>query len=201
MRTNVLFHAFAAALLLAAPTAHALFKVVGPDGKVTYTDRVPSASEGRVLPVNSDTGRATDPALPYALRQVATRFPVTLYTASNCGQACALGRSLLARRGVPYTERTADGDEDRDAWVRVVGGLEVPTLKVGEQALRGYAPVAWDETLDTAGYPRQSLLPSNYQAPPALPLVERKAAPAKVAPPPSAAPTTDPKSNPTGIRF
>lgn len=196
-----LFPAFAAALLLGAPAAHALYKVVGPDGRVTYTDRPPSASEGRVVPVQGDVGRAGDPALPFALRQVATRFPVTLYTASNCGDACVLGRTLLNKRGVPFTERTATSDEEREAWQRLVGGLEAPALKVGEQTLRGYVPVAWDETLDTAGYPRQSVLPPNYQAPPPLPLVERKPAPQRSAPPPPAAAPVDPAANPSGIRF
>jgi glutaredoxin len=191
--------AMAAALL--APAAHAQFKVVGPDGKVTYTDRVPAPSEGRVMPVDRDTGRYSDPILPYALRQVAVRFPVTLYTASNCGDACALGRSLLTKRGVPFTERTAVSDEDREAWVRVVGGLEAPVLKVGGQTLRGYTPVAWGETLDTAGYPRQSMLPANYQAPPPLPLVERAPVQAKPAPQAPVEPATDTDSNPSGIRF
>jgi glutaredoxin len=191
--------AMAAALL--APAAHAQFKVVGPDGKVTYTDRVPAPSEGRVMPVDRDTGRYSDPILPYALRQVAVRFPVTLYTASNCGDACALGRSLLTKRGVPFTERTAVSDEDREAWVRVVGGLEAPVLKVGGQTLRGYTPVAWGETLDTAGYPRQSVLPANYQAPPPLPLVERAPVQAKPAPQAPVEPATDTDSNPSGIRF
>ncbi len=201
MHTPALLTAVTAALLFAAPSAHALFKVVGPDGRVTYTDRVPSASEGRVMPVDGMTGRASDPALPFALRQVATRFPVTLYTASNCGEACALGRSLLAKRGVPYTERTAETDEEREAWVRLVGGLEAPVLKVGEQMLRGYAPVAWDETLDVAGYPRQSLLPANYQAPPAMPMIARQPPPQRPAPRPTTVPAVDPGSNPSGIRF
>ena len=201
MHTPALLTAVTAALLFAAPSAHALFKIVGPDGRVTYTDRVPSASEGRVMPVDGMTGRASDPALPFALRQVATRFPVTLYTASNCGEACALGRSLLAKRGVPYTERTAETDEEREAWVRLVGGLEAPVLKVGEQMLRGYAPVAWDETLDVAGYPRQSLLPANYQAPPAMPMIARQPPPQRPAPRPTTAPAVDPGSNPSGIRF
>jgi glutaredoxin len=201
MRTPALFSSIAAALLLAAPSAHALFKVIGPDGRVTYTDRPPHASEGKVMPVNRETGSASDPALPLALRQVATRFPVTLYTASNCGEACALGRSLLARRGVPYTERTAETDEEREAWVRLVGGLEAPTLKVGQQTLRGYAPVAWDETLDVAGYPRQSLLPANYPASRAIPLVERKAVAPRAAPPTAPAAPLDSGSNPAGIRF
>lgn len=201
MHIPALLTAITAALLFAAPSAHALFKIVGPDGRVTYTDRVPSAGEGRVMPVDGMTGRASDPALPFALRQVATRFPVTLYTASNCGEACALGRSLLAKRGVPYTERTAETDEEREAWVRLVGGLEAPVLKVGEQMLRGYAPVAWDETLDVAGYPRQSLLPANYQAPPTMPMIARQPPPQRPAPRPTTAPAADPGSNPSGIRF
>jgi glutaredoxin len=199
MHTRSLLATVAAGLLLAAPAAHALFKVIGPDGKVTYTDRPPSPSEGRAMPVNRETGRASDPALPFALRQVATRFPVTLYTASSCGDACALGRNLLSKRGVPFVERTAETDEEREAWPRLVGGSEAPVLKVGEQTLRGYSPVAWDETLDTAGYPRQSLLPANYQAAAAVPLIERKAVPKPAAPAP--APAATPESNPSGIRF
>ena len=201
MRTPVQFCTLAVALLLAAPAAHALFKVVGPDGRVTYSDRAPMPSDGKVSPVNSETGRASDPALPYALRQVATRFPVTLYTASDCGEACALGRALLARRGVPYTERTAETEEDRQAWQRLVGGPEAPVLKVGGQSLRGYTQATWDETLDVAGYPRQSLLPANYQAAAPLPLVERRPAPRPTPQAPTAPPAVDPNANPAGIRF
>jgi glutaredoxin len=189
----------AATLAFSAPAAHALFKVVGPDGKVTYTDRAPSTSESRVTPVSADTGRASEAALPFALRQVVARFPVTLYTASNCSDACAQGRSWLAKRGVPYTERVAETDEEREAWPRMVGGLEAPALKVGGQMLRGFAPAAWEETLDTAGYPRQSMLPPNYQAPAPLPLSERRPPPAE--PQRAVLPPAETASSPTGIRF
>jgi len=199
MRISLFLSALGATLLLVAPAAHALFKVVGPDGKVTYTDRPPNASEGRVMPVNGDSGRASDPSLPFALRQVATRFPVTLYTTKDCGDACNQGRSLLARRGVPYVERIAETNEDREAWPRLVGGNEAPVLKVGEQTLRGFAPLGWDETLDVAGYPRQSLLPANYAPLPALPLTERRPATPQATQQPAA--PVEPGSNPSGIRF
>ena len=202
MRNPLLISTIAAAMLLVAPAAQAQYKVVGPDGKVTYTDRAPSTTEGRTTPVKSDTGRASDPSLPFALRQVATRFPVTLYTTKECGEACAQGRSLLARRGVPYVERIAETSEDREAWPRLVGGSEAPVLKVGEQTLRGFAPLGWDETLDVAGYPRQSLLPANYAQLPALPLTERRPPPPQErAVPQPAAPQSDTRSNPSGIRF
>lgn len=201
MKPALFAAALAGALALAAPSAHALFKVVGPDGRVTYTDRPPPASDGRVVPVNRETGSASDPALPFALRQVATRFPVTLYTAVNC-EPCTLARQLLSRRGIPFAERVADTREDREAWERIVGGPEAPALRVGGQMLRGFNPVNWDETLDVAGYPRQSQLPASYQAPAAVPLVDRRPATPNPAPPSlPAAPAQDTGSNPGGIRF
>jgi glutaredoxin len=189
-------------LALAALPVHALFKIVGPDGRVTYSDRPPPGAEGRALQVNRDGSIATnDTSLPYALRQVMAKFPVTLYTAEKC-EACEQGRALLTRRGVPFAEKTATSDEDRAAWQRLVGGEQAPVLMVGAQVLRGYTPTAWEETLDVAGYSRQSQLPPNYKPPPAQPLVERRPA----TPPPAAAPTApaipaENPSNPSGIRF
>lgn len=194
--------ACAAAALLAPWSAHALFKVVGPDGRVTYTDRAPAPDAGRVQTVNRDTGRSSSVELPFALREVASRFPVTLFTAVNCGEPCVLARSHLARRGVPYAERSATSEEEREAWQRIVGGTETPTLKVGSQSLRGFVPAAWDDTLDVAGYPRSSLLPASYQAPAPVPLLPpRAAAPAPAPRPQPAAPATDTGSNPSAIRF
>lgn len=204
MTKPALLSTLVAALVLAAPAAHALFKVVGPDGKVTYTDRPPPASAGSVAAVDSADGNtstaSSTASLPYALRQTAQRFPVTLYTMKDCGEACALARTLLAQRGVPYAERLAETNEEREGWPRLVGGVEAPVLKVGQQALHGFVPAAWNEALDTAGYPRQSTLPATYQ-PTVQPLIERRADPAPrpaVAPVP---PPTDPAANPAGIRF
>lgn len=193
----------ALACLLASLPAQALFKVVGPDGKVTYTDRPPPAADGRATTVNRDGSSAsTDTSLPFALRQVMTKFPVTLYTASNC-ESCDMGRGLLTRRGIPFSERTATTDEDRAAWERLVGGQEAPVLKVGGQVMRGFNAPQWDETLDVAGYSRQSQLPPNYKAAAAAPLVERKpVAPPVVAPEAAPAPApVDPRSNPNSVRF
>jgi glutaredoxin len=190
----------ATALLLAAPAAHALFKVVGPDGRVTYTDRPPSPSEGRVVPVNRETGAAVDTALPLALRPVAARFPVTLFTANDCGEPCVMARSHLSRRGIPYTERIASTPEERDQWARIVGGTEAPTLQVGAQSIRGgFVPASWDETLDLAGYPRNSVLPATWQQPAALPLVPPR--PVAAPPTPPTSPRAEPAENPGGIRF
>lgn len=191
-----------ATLLLSALPAHALFKVVGPDGKVTYSDR-PPPGDTRAVQVNRDGSIVSnDVALPFALRQVMVKFPVTLYTASQC-DACDMGRALLQRRGIPFAERTAMTNEDKEVWEKVTGGKEAPVVKIGAQVLRGFTATTWEETLDVAGYSRQSQLPPNYKAAAAQPLVEPK----PVKPPvtaPDAAPTpapVDPRSNPGGIRF
>jgi glutaredoxin len=191
-----------ATLLLSALPAHALFKVVGPDGKVTYSDR-PPPGDTRAVQVNRDGSIASnDVALPFALRQVMAKFPVTLYTASKC-EACEMGRALLQRRGIPFSERTATTNEDKEVWEKITGGQEAPMMKVGAQVMRGFNATSWEETLDVAGYSRQSQLPPNYKAAAAQPLVEPK----PVKPPPTAADTTptpapvDQRSNPVGIRF
>jgi glutaredoxin len=190
-------------LLLAALPAHALFKVVGPDGKVTYTDRPPPANEGRATTVNRDGSSASaDTSLPFALRQVMAKFPVTLYTAAKC-EACDMGRALLTRRGIPFSERTATTDEDRAAWEKLVGGQEAPVLKIGSQVMRGFNASAWEETLDVAGYSRTSQLPPSYKAAAAEPLVPRQPARPPVAAPeaPPSPPPVDTGSSPGSIRF
>ncbi|MET0349342.1 MAG: DUF4124 domain-containing protein, partial [Rhizobacter sp.] len=88
---------FASAAALTMP-AHALYKVVGPDGKVTYTDRPPVSKENKVESVNTSTGAPSTAGLPYELRQTVQRFPVTLYTMASCG-ACDAARQQLRARG------------------------------------------------------------------------------------------------------
>jgi glutaredoxin len=191
-----------ATLLLSALPAHALFKVVGPDGKITYSDR-PPPGDTRAVQVNRDGSIAADDAtLPFALRQVMAKFPVTLYTASKC-DACDMGRALLQRRGIPFSERTAMTNEDKEVWEKITGGQEAPVMKIGAQVMRGFNASTWEETLDVAGYSRQSQLPPNYKAAAAQPLVEPKPTKPPVTAPeatPTVAPT-DPRSNPSGIRF
>lgn len=200
----------ACALALLALPAHALFKVVGPDGSVTYTDRPPPAALGRQVPLGGKDTGATDASaalasLPLELRQVTTRYPVTLYSSSDCSP-CENARQLLAGRGIPFVERRVINEDDAEALNRLTGGRSVPTLTIGTQALRGYSDSDWHSYLDAAGYPRESRLPRGYQQPAATPLVQRQAeaaAPQRPAAPPPAEPAPPPPAPPApaGIRF
>lgn len=196
--------------LLAAGPALAQYKVIGPDGKVTYTDRPPPTSQGKATPLSARGGTAAaapDANLPAELRQVATRYPVTLYTVASACELCSAARQLLRQRGIPYAEKQVVGPEDSEALERISGGRDIPTLSIGSQTLRGLASEVWASYLDAAGYPRESRLPTNYQYAAPTPIAERAAAATAraadaAAPAAPAAPTPPPApDNPTGIKF
>jgi glutaredoxin len=178
-RSTSLPHLLAlAALLAAAPLVQAQYKVVDGDGKVTYSDRAPNANDGRVTALGARAAVvAAEPELTFELRQVATKYPVTLYTTTGVCDACVAARQLLAQRGVPYTERQAVTSEDVDALEKLSGGRDAPTLTIGSQVLRGLAHDTWNQYLDAAGYPRESKLPSGYQQRPIAAVVERREQP------------------------
>lgn len=198
----------ALALTFVSTAALAQYKVVAPDGRVTYTDRPPADASLKVLELgrrSPTAAAAAGPALPNELRQLSERFPVTLFTTAECAP-CETGRQLLQARGVPYAERSVVSGEDIAALERLVGGRTLPVLTVGAQALRGYEVGDWTAYLDAAGYPRESRLPRDWTPPAATPLVARAVPPpaaAPAAPTAEAAPTpaaTVPGSGPA-IRF
>jgi len=196
----------AASLMLLATPSLAQYKIIGADGKVTYSDREPSASDRRVTALGARAAvQPTEPQLPFELRQIASKYPVTLYTASGACEPCVLARQLLKQRGVPFSERQVVTDDDSAALERISGSRDVPTLVIGSQVMRGLSSEAWISYLDAAGYPRESRLPASYQYRPATPIVERRepaatraAAPAPVAP---QAPAIAAPAGPGGIRF
>lgn len=164
------------ALVLGQP-ALAQYKVVEPGGRVTYTDRPPTATPARPLapqtqaasPAAGDDLTQLAAGLPYALRQVVQRWPVRLYTAAGCAP-CATARQWLQRRGVPVLEYTVDRPEDAERFEREVAARELPVMTVGRQRHVGFGEADWSLTLDAAGYPAASALPGSWRAPAARPL-------------------------------
>lgn len=192
---------------LCAGPALAQYKVVGPDGRITYTDRpVVAPPGGQVQPMRAAAAAAATARapLPLELRTVAERFPVTLYTSADC-PPCESGRQLLQQRGIPYAERVVSSDDDTAALQRITNGRTVPALMVGGQALRGFLDTDWQATLDLAGYPKESRLPRGWSAGPATPLVARAPAPDPAAAQPARlVPSATPDAEPapaSGIRF
>ncbi len=178
MKQPVLIVAFVLALW--GPPALAQYKVVGPDGKVTFTDRVPDANQGRVSNVTNRGAEVPTAELPFELRQVVQKFPVTIHTTSDC-DPCKQGRELLVRRGVPFQERTATTQDDLAAWQKTNGTSAAPILFVGKQKLERFNVETWNQTLELAGYPAVSKLPINYRHAQAMPLAPPRQATAQAA--------------------
>ena len=165
-------------------TAQNQYRVVQPDGSVTFTDRPPPPAPGvTVTPLGRGAVAAPfEPLLPTALRQTMQRHPVTLYTAADC-RTCDVARRYLQQRGVPYAERIINPDAEAVAALeRLVGARTVPALTIGTQPLRGFAEADWAAYLDAAGYPRESSLPRGWAPPAPTPLVPQPAARASTPP-------------------
>jgi glutaredoxin len=185
--------------------AHAQYKVVGPDGKVTYTDQPPAAAAARVQSLPAGGSGSSNQGLPLELRRVADRYPVTLYAAKGCAP-CDTGRQLLISRGIPFTEKRVDTPADINAFIAANSVGTIPTLTIGQQRLKGLVTTEWQSYLDAAGYPKTSALPASYRNPDPSPLVSPSAAPAPAASPQPAAPEPERSApaNPPGtpnIRF
>ena len=189
-----------APLLLVVLQSHAQYKVTGPDGKVTYTDRPPISTDSKVTSINARSG-ASEVSLPLDLRRAVSRYPVTLFVASAACEPCDAGRTLLRQRGIPFSERQVQTPEDNDALERLSGGRDAPTLSIGAQVLRGLSPEIWGSYLDAAGYPRESQLPANYQYPAAAPVVARTPPPRAPEAASAEAPAATRANNPSGIKF
>lgn len=223
---------FAAAAVVAmlsatsvAPLAQAqqVYRIVGPDGKVTFSDRPPVTTTG-----NNTTAVTSKPeggnaagndsgggvALPYTLQQAVNRYPVTLYSGIDCAP-CVSARNLLVARGVPFTERIVDNNEGIAALKNISGNSSIPFGTVGSQRINGFSDTDWNQNLDAAGYPKKSQLPPGYQRPAALPLAASQTTPKpdpaeqaankeatrRPAAPADVAPSTPSPTNPTGLVF
>jgi hypothetical protein len=156
------------------PSVAQQYKVVGSDGRVTYTDRPPLASGDKLsnLKTTGPTAGA-QAALPVDLREAVQRYPVTLYGSANCAP-CDAGRQFLQQRGIPYVEKSVVTGDDGAVLLRLTGGNDLPAITIGAQVVRGWSSEGWASYLDAAGYPRESKLPAGYQFATATPLTEQR---------------------------
>jgi glutaredoxin len=197
----------------ASLSAQTIYRIVGSDGKVTFSDKPPATLEqGRVTGTGvGASGTVAGASFSFELKQAVAKFPVTLYTAPKCAP-CDAGRALLSARGVPFSERTVTTPEDGEYLKRLTGETSLPYLTIGGQRLRGLAEDEWVQYLNAAGYPATSTLPASYRNPSPAPLValqksgsakvEDRVEEAEVMPSSLPAEPVGPNpANPAGIKF
>lgn len=122
-------------------------------GQTVFSDQPPPPG---VKPAQVKAGAtpANAPAVPYATRVAAERYPVTLYTMARCLDPCRQARELLNHRGIPFAEKMANTAEEQDELAARLGSeVSIPSLFVGTQSFRGFEATAWNNLLDLAGYP------------------------------------------------
>jgi glutaredoxin len=201
LATRLATLAAVAALLAGAATgAAAQYKIVGPDGRVTYTDKPPAPADARRTAGGNggaDTGAG---GLPYEVRQAMSRYPVALYAAKGCGP-CDQARQWLKGRGIPFSEYTIESNADIDALQAKFGGNTLPVITIGGQVMRTFSAGELGSYADAAGYPKQARL-SGYSWPAPTPLAppSAKTTPAP-APAPMPAPAPVAPQPPSGIQF
>lgn len=162
----------AATLWAASTSAPALaqYKWVDVKGGVHYGDVPPVGVDASTIDATGRAASAAQVSLPPALARLQSRYPVVMYATDDC-KPCAMGRELLAKRGIPYTEKRVLAAADVEAFKRL-GFTDVgfPSISVGRERITGFDSNAWTRLIDAAGYPAQSQLPPSYRpaAPSAL---------------------------------
>jgi len=155
---RLLFAALAGVAVLFATTVGAqMYRWVDQDGRVHYTDTPPPGSGAKSVQQRSSPSSGGDASsLPYAIQQAMKNNPVVVFTSSNCGQACAEGKALLASRGVPFREVPVADEKSREELKSASGGDLVPVMTVGRSASKGFEADMWHSALDAGGYPRSA---------------------------------------------
>ena len=128
------------------------YRWVDPAGRTVISDTPPPGRAHSVSKAGS--GAVNTESLPYSVRKAAEDFPVTLYTSADCVSQCKDARDLLNSRGIPFTEKMLQKQEDVEELKQLVGDAFVPALKVGKQSFRGFEAGAYNNLLDLAGYPK-----------------------------------------------
>ncbi|MBI3221923.1 MAG: glutaredoxin family protein [Nitrosomonadales bacterium] len=163
-----------------------LYRWLDSSGGVHYGD-MPPAGPTQVEAIELAPAPPPDIEWPYETRRAQQNFPVTLYLGEKCAEYCKLARSLLNKRGIPFTEKILTTKEEIDTFKALSGGDIIPTLAVGKNFLKGFLEESWQFELDIAGYPKTApYRPANL---PVAPVAASQVAPAEpMKPNPSATP-------------
>lgn len=151
------------------------FRWVDKAGNVHYGD-TPPADAINIKSKNISVTQSPNDDLSFVTRMAQKNFPVTLYVSNGCGDFCDKGRSLLTKRGIPFTEKILTTQVDIDEFTKQTGGDSVPVLAVGTIYLKGYSAESWHSALSTAGYLKDA--PYRVPTPPPAPLAPTEEIPA-----------------------
>lgn len=133
-----------------------LYKTIGADGRVEYTDRPPAAGKAAktlnftdlpatplpesVLRYREELHRSMKDRLANAGKPAAGP---QLFTAVWCGY-CSKAKSYLAQRGIAFREHDIDTPDGQLAFAQAGNASGIPLLVLGEQRVQGFSAAAYD---------------------------------------------------------
>lgn len=191
-----------ATLFVLSETASAqMYKWVGANGKIVYSDTPPPANAKKITSKAMDSSASiSNIRLPTELAAAVAKNPVTLYSAPNCG-VCNEARNMLKQNGIPFLEKTINTPEDVEKLKQVSGETQIPLMLINKSKFSGFEAIEWRTALSSAGYPETNMLPKEYHYPsaePAAPPVANSTKPVDTSPKEVPRPKS---TSPTGIRF
>jgi glutaredoxin len=146
------------ALLATAAQAATVYKSVGADGKITYSDEPPvNARESKAMKI-ADGPVTPLPASVLKYRAelakgargridnvagVANASGTTLFSANWCGY-CKKAKAYLSAKGVAYRDVDIDSPDGAKAFFAAGGGGGVPLLLVDGQRVSGFSQASYD---------------------------------------------------------
>jgi len=149
----------ALALLCAttASPAQTVYKSVGPDGRVVYSDKPPAGGKVEKTMTFDNLPASTLPASASSyveqLRRMHARDAaqaaaappegVVLYSAAWCGH-CRQAKAWLAGHGVAYREVDVETPAGVEAFAQAGGGRGIPLLVANGRRVQGWSPAAYE---------------------------------------------------------
>jgi len=123
-----------------------IFKVIGPDGKVSYTDTEPkAASTGKTERLKIQTYSGA-PAVS-SINGMAKR--VTIFSAQWCG-VCREAKSYMKTHNIAFEEWDIDKSEYAKSKLNEFKASGIPVILVGNQKMIGFSPEAFEAMRKTA---------------------------------------------------
>lgn len=134
-------------------SAHAgMYKLVNPDGTVTYTDRTPDTKSATAKVTEIKVKAYPEPvnALPaqkpgFTPSAVSGRT-LTMFSATWCG-VCRQAKAYLNAQKIPYDEVDVDSAPGAARFAKL-GGKGVPMFQVGDATMTGFSPGGIADLLD-----------------------------------------------------
>lgn len=122
-----------------------VYKIIGADGKVSYTDKEPESASAKTekLKIQTYSGAPTVSTYNGSVRKV------TILSAQWCG-VCRKAKAYMNSKKIAFEEWDIDQSDFARAKMKELGASGVPVILVGKQKMVGFSPEGLDDMLKKA---------------------------------------------------